>query len=311
MKKLFGLLLTFTVFFSDFQVSVSAAYNVCFYGSREGDGKNFGDQLNRNLLNFFKIKYSCVPVEETENIFIGSILSWKYKKNLNVWGAGLIYERLNFLGGLNVHCLRGEKTKSFIERTKKIRLGNCLLGDPALLCKHIFTEKEEKKYDVGIVCHAGDDPNSQYLKNIDLHRKSFTFIDVRDDPKEVCRKIKQCRFILSSSLHGLIVADSYGIPNRRFILATSSNPNNTRFSFKFEDYYSIYKGIVIPKAVDLVAGEKIKDEDIDRFTEEYNIPQDVIDSFCKKYIELIKSHFPKASIGNLTEKAQDSFGDLY
>ena len=290
-KKLLSILFIFTFVFSSVQTSVFAICKVCFYGSRSGDSKNFGDQLNKDLLNFFKIKYSCVPINEAENIFIGSILSWKYEKRLNVWGAGLIYEKLNYLNGINAHCLRGEKTKSFVEKMKKVKLGDCLLGDPALLCKHIFPEKQEKLYDVGIICHLCDDLNSPYLNNIDLQNKSFIFIDVHDDTKNICNKIKQCRFVLSSSLHGLVVADSYGIPNRRFILTTSNHPNNTRFNFKFDDYYSIYKNVNIPKAIDLVAGDKIKDEDIDKFTREYNISQTVVDTFCNRYMDLVRRHF--------------------
>jgi pyruvyltransferase len=48
------------------------------------------------------------------------------------------------------------------------------------------------------------------------------------------REITSCEFILSSSLHGLVVADSYGIPNQ-WVEPAAEDIHNT---FKFYDYYS-------------------------------------------------------------------------
>ena len=50
------------------------------------------------------------------------------------------------------------------------------------------------------------------------------------------RQIAECRFILSSSLHGLIIADSMGIPN----LHVEFGDRLLGDGYKFDDYYSAY-----------------------------------------------------------------------
>jgi pyruvyltransferase len=52
----------------------------------------------------------------------------------------------------------------------------------------------------------------------------------------VLTEIAQCRCILSSSLHGLIAADSFHIPNLHIVF--SDRPLGD--GYKFDDYYSAY-----------------------------------------------------------------------
>lgn len=55
-------------------------------------------------------------------------------------------------------------------------------------------------------------------------------------PEKVIKQIKQCKYIASSSLHGLIIADAYHIPNIRIVdYDTFAYP---ACNYKFEDYYS-------------------------------------------------------------------------
>ncbi|RGY81624.1 hypothetical protein DXA18_05515 [Dorea sp. AM58-8] len=61
-------------------------------------------------------------------------------------------------------------------------------------------------------------------------------MNVKDDPLQVVKEIAECRYIISSSLHGLIVADSLGIPNMYLVFGDRLLGDG----YKFEDYYSAY-----------------------------------------------------------------------
>ena len=62
------------------------------------------------------------------------------------------------------------------------------------------------------------------------------FINVKDNPLQVVKEIAKCRYVLSSSLHGLIVADSFHIPNMYLVFGDRLLGDG----YKFDDYYSAY-----------------------------------------------------------------------
>ena len=64
----------------------------------------------------------------------------------------------------------------------------------------------------------------------------YHLIDIRNTPRRVAEEIAACELIVSSSLHGLVFADSLHVPSLRMIGETPL-PGGT---FKFEDYYSAY-----------------------------------------------------------------------
>ncbi|NEN94442.1 MAG: polysaccharide pyruvyl transferase family protein [Moorea sp. SIO3I7] len=66
--------------------------------------------------------------------------------------------------------------------------------------------------------------------------KNVLLIDVTRNPKEVIADITRCEAIASSSLHGLIIADAFGIPS---IWMQLSNKVSGK-GFKFKDYYSVF-----------------------------------------------------------------------
>jgi len=69
-------------------------------------------------------------------------------------------------------------------------------------------------------------------------------IDLRQSVTTVTAQIRACKHIISSSLHGLIVADAFQIPNSRMIVTDGIIGKN----HKFEDYYSCF-GLALPAAL--------------------------------------------------------------
>lgn len=62
------------------------------------------------------------------------------------------------------------------------------------------------------------------------------FIDIFSETNDFLKIINQCEFIFSTSLHGLVIADAFGIPNVRLNISSSLKGGD----FKFLDYYSVY-----------------------------------------------------------------------
>ena len=130
-----------------------------------------------------------------------------------------------FFGG-KVCAVRGELS----ERKIMIAGGSAcgVYGDPALLLPLIYNPDVNKKHKTGIVPHwlETDDFSADFH---DCH-----IIDLRtEDAEAVIEDILSCERVLSSSLHGLIVAHAYGIPAlwvKRGYIDTDG--------FKFMDYFS-------------------------------------------------------------------------
>ena len=148
-----------------------------------------------------------------------------------VWGTGCIdYNGINKLPK-KVYAVRGPLTRN--ELLKRGVSTPKVYGDPALLFPEIYNPIKNIKYEYGIIPHYIDFTDldslsilkhleSQGVKIINITAGIFHFID----------ELIQCKNILSSSLHGLITADAYGIPNIRLKLSDKLIGGN----FKFSDY---------------------------------------------------------------------------
>ena len=131
-------------------------------------------------------------------------------------------------------ALRGELTRRNVERMTG-RTMDIPTGDARIMADRLLDELPEKRYDLGVIPHICDlkDPAAQALA--DRYENSI-LINVKDDPIEVVRQIAQCRAVLSSSLHGLIVADSFHVPNMHVVFDERLKGDG----YKFDDYYSAY-----------------------------------------------------------------------
>lgn len=206
------------------------------------DIPNMGDQLNPLIIDRL-FGYAVVrdSLERSEAFVLGSCLGKlskrKKRQMVSVWGTGFIsYDDAEPSSDLNVdyRAVRGNLTKRRIES----RLGKELdipVADPGLLSSLLLDAPVNKEYELGVIAHYRErkDPRFVQLKSL---AKSVLMIDVLDSPLSVIRKIASCRRILSSSLHGLIISDSLGIPN----LHIEVTENLRGDGFKFDDYYSAF-----------------------------------------------------------------------
>ena len=147
---------------------------------------------------------------------VGSVLE-KAKKGDHVWGTGAWHRRSMMdawkHAGAIIHGVRGPNTQSSLRGTYRNSDGSGSvnaypIGDPGFLVS--FTNPElgrgvsrrgrcfvRHHYDVVTVTPPG-------VVNIETHQPWETFV----------RQIASCERVFSSSLHGLIFAESFGVPAR-------------------------------------------------------------------------------------------------
>lgn len=241
---------------------------------------NFGDVLNLYVLQrLLGVNVKKQHRTKANLSAIGSVLEGflfkKFqlpvilnKKILNIWGSGFIedvnrkrHPSQKFSRNVNILALRGYLSKQRCENILNKNLDNIALGDPGLLVsKLIDVSAIKKEHKVGIILHYVD-KNSDLIKNIDL--KDYYLINIEWNPIKIIKEIAKCEVIFSSAMHGLIAADSLGIPNQWIQLSDNVYGKN----YKFKDYYSVFT-IENPLPVDLRTN-KITDKTVEKVLEEY------------------------------------------
>ncbi|MBX2959491.1 MAG: polysaccharide pyruvyl transferase family protein [Flavobacteriales bacterium] len=173
---------------------------------------NFGDELNPYLISRVS-KKRVLRAQSLWNRFqirkiyvcIGSVIS-KANKNTIVWGAGII-SRDEIIRDSIYLAVRGPLTQQ-----RMIECGITppdVVGDPALLLPLYYQPKTTKKYMLGIIPHIID---FELVKNQLQENNEIVLIDFTKNIENTIDLICSCETIISSSLHGIIVANAYNIP---------------------------------------------------------------------------------------------------
>ena len=205
------------------------------------DSPNWGDALSPVLAG----KLSGKPIKpmlwhhQHRYLAIGSVLS-NATRWAEVWGSGFLYEHEKLAEApMAVHAVRGPRS-----RAKLLEQGfDCpeIYGDPALLFPYFFNPVVETKYEIGVIPHYSDKGHPWFERQRGL--PGVHILDVEGGIEEFVREVKACKQIVSSSLHGLICADAYGVPN----LWVEVSDQVDGGSFKFNDYYeSVGRGTPTP-----------------------------------------------------------------
>jgi len=213
---------------------------------------NLGDYLSVVVFDYMTARENInqdKKISKTKHLYaVGSIIGFGFQ-NATIWGSGILSlpasfgnrQKYNhFLRKLDIRLVRGPQTREFLIK-KGYRCPE-KYGDPAVLMPLIYTpQKAEIKKDYMVVLHK-----DTYIENENAVSMATT------DYKAFIDKIANSKKVISSSLHGIILAEVYGVP------AVLLEDTPTRESmFKFDDYYRSTKRFDYPVAKSIEEAVKI------------------------------------------------------
>lgn len=181
------------------------------------DNGNLGDSLGPVIYKWMlrqkgidennKVKKSCHLLTCGSLVGVGRF-------DAVVWGSGAhivrnIESLLSMRGFLkyDIRAVRGPLTRQILIDCGYRCPEN--YGDPAIIMPLIYNDEHmAKKYDVSVILHY-------YLKNTEheFGNSSYNYINIGTTDYESCiREILSSKKVISSSLHGIILAETYGVP---------------------------------------------------------------------------------------------------
>lgn len=222
-----------TLIFIDLPAEIEDGIPLCYWHRKKAE--NFGDYLSLKLVERI-VGAPVVPAITKKDMLqrkllaIGSILILANEGDV-VWGTGMNGKRMDLsqyhFDHLDVRAVRGPLTRAFLIDNFNIECPE-VYGDPALLVPRVFPEFKKKQkpvYEYLIIPH--------YSEEFLFPKCLFPNVVYPSEPwDKVIQAIVNSKFVISSSLHGIVVAEAYGIP-ARYLRLSDSEP-----LYKYIDYYS-------------------------------------------------------------------------
>ena len=200
---------------------------------------NLGDTLSPVIVNWMLDRRGmslAAPVGQTKHLLaLGSLLG-RGIFDATVWGSGILevptLQRLKHQKGVrsyDTRAVRGPKTRDVL-----LDYGfpcPAVYGDPGVLLPLISPAHSvaSSAGPVGVIFHRTTD-----LSDFELPRGCKRISIETSDYQRFVEELMGCSRIVSESLHGVILAESYGVPARAFLVGDRVST----CSFKYEDWYA-------------------------------------------------------------------------
>lgn len=237
---------------------------------------NFGDAISKPIVEWVSGQPVNVVARAAgrKMVAVGSVLQSVVDGDA-VWGAGVhpssfdkFWQAETSLS-LKVMAVRGPLTRDAL-LSRGIPCPP-IYGDPAILLPRLHAPAIEKKYRIGIIPHMRD----QARVNRNKLPSDVTVLDVGDVWQTVVNGILSCERIISSSLHGVIIPEAYGIP------ATWWRPTYKEGFVKYLDYYASTGRIPTPRS-NLM--EEIAADNSERLPALANLADGLVAAFDKAWL---------------------------
>lgn len=245
--------------------------------------QNFGDLVGPELLeNISNISVKHIddkPIIISSKhiphyLTVGSIISMARKSSI-IWGSGIIDQQHGINKDATYLAVRGPLSQKRI-----IELGGTcpeIYGDPALLLPILYPSIPKKENSITIIPHYVDyqlvSESLQRTKDIDIIQM------MTDDFQKTLYDIASSNFIISSSLHGLIIAIAYEIPCLWVEFSNKIYGDDIKF-------YDFFESLGINSAKKIISTPK----DILKFQKKYQPIVAKKNMILERQIDLIKSY---------------------
>lgn len=197
---------------------------------------NIGDTLSPVICEYM-LKKEGIDInriqKKTKHLYaVGSVIG-RMKFDATIWGSGVLHmSRIRDiiarrkLVKYDIRALRGPFSRD-VMKAAGYDVSNCCLGDPGMLMPFVYTpEHVEKKYRYSVIPH-------HRLEDYKLDTGDHLISVHTDDYKKFITELLETEIVISSSLHGIILAESYGVP-AIFLL---EGKNVEQQLIKYLDYY--------------------------------------------------------------------------
>lgn len=194
---------------------------------------NFGDRLAVTLVNNFcpPAPWDWSEIQFADVLTTGSILEQVPEDYAGiVAGPGVLVAASRVkLPLAKVLAVRGQHTLDRLECQEK---ESVVLGDPGLLVDELVNIRTRDRL-LGILPHWTD---TRLANDGRFQQFDPLIISPFDSPLDVAAQVGRCHKLVTSSLHGIIFADAFGIP-RRFERSPRMLPEEGGL-FKYHDYHT-------------------------------------------------------------------------
>lgn len=176
-------------------------------------GKNFGDQLNPMIFDYF-MPYAFDENDEELLVGVGSLIGLvsRFPQKKLIFSSGLADGDSGTYGPVprdlstyDFLCVRGPLT------AKRLNIDPSLaITDGAILLSAMDLPLVRSQEVISFMPHAGSELFYDHQKMAD--ELGWQLISPSEEPMQVLKKMMRSKFIITEAMHGAIVADTLRIP---------------------------------------------------------------------------------------------------